>query len=102
MAAYTRVTPKMSAQASINDTGGLRAQFGTERFLVQHVRRGVPEEPQENLVTAKCESHARDIVSQVFPDSDILKIQRQTQSRSAAFPDARFIDGEFRAVAIPK
>ena len=78
-------------------------QGGREKtFSVIHVDRNAPEAICIDLVNAVNVNAANRAAKRKFPNSTILRIaENGDRDPTPAYPDARFIDGEFRPVARP-
>jgi hypothetical protein len=66
----------------------------TYPYLIHVAPRSAPEEHRVECIAARNEAHAREISAYLFADSVVLRI-RPERRRAAAYPDARFIKGEF-------
>ena len=67
-------------------------------YIVQLASRSAPAEQRVEHVAARDADHAREMAAYLFPDSVILRVQPERR-RAAAYPDARFIKGEFLPTA---
>ncbi|MEX2449630.1 MAG: hypothetical protein WD407_02130 [Rhodospirillales bacterium] len=71
---------------------------GSEKiFTVIHVERTAPEAICFDLIAAKDQRNANEAAKRLFPHSTILRVAAK-ESAETAYPDARFIKGEFHPV----
>ncbi len=75
------------------------AVTATQDYLVYLARRSAPEEHQLERLSARNEAHAREMATYLFADSVVLHIRLERRRAPTAFPDARFIKGEFLPTA---
>lgn len=69
----------------------------THDYLVHLAKRSAPEDHQVERLGARNEAHAREMAAYLFADSVVLRVQAERRRGLAtAYPDARFIKGEFR------
>ncbi|MEQ8193634.1 MAG: hypothetical protein RIB59_04005 [Rhodospirillales bacterium] len=66
-------------------------------FTVIHVDRNAPEAICFDLIAAKNQRAANEAAKRHFPNSTILRVAARPSS-DTPYPDARFINGEFRPV----
>ena len=86
------MTPDLTAPALLADDPAVHP------YLIHLAPRSAPEEHRVECVTARNEAHAREMAAYLFADSVILRV-RPERRRAAAYPDARFIKGEFLPTA---
>jgi hypothetical protein len=88
---------------------GLNDHLGAERskdlFTVFHVDPALSDEIFIDEMAVESEAEARDLIEQQFAGHTILIIRKQTAEKrhgekADAYPNARFINGEFRASSV--
>jgi hypothetical protein len=68
-------------------------------FTIIHVDKNTPEAICIDLIAAKNEMAATTAAKRQFPNSTILRVSSSDDAiESSDYPDARYINGEFRPV----
>jgi len=70
----------------------------TQLYVVHLARRSTPEEHRIEHVSARNEAHALEMAAYLFAECLVLRV-RPERRRATAYPDARFIKGEFLPTA---
>lgn len=71
----------------------------TQLYVVHLARRSTPEEHRIEHVSARNEAHALEMAAYLFAESLVLRVRPERRRATAAYPDARFIKGEFLPTA---